>query len=134
VVGGTTVVAPHPVILPQRPVQLSQLPQLHPSQIVLILRNFDTLPDHLLDLKPNTPITFPSTRLRSRIAIVFTRSTAFFTHSGFVAVMYACRGSSSPGRGCPSFRPTLPSFTLPLPLMMILAPVSFSIAARQKTR
>ena len=33
-------------------------------------------------------------------------STAFLTASGLVAVTYACRGSSSPGRGWPSLRPT----------------------------
>lgn len=44
--------------------------------------------------------------------------------------MNACNGSSSPGKGWPSFLPTLPSFTEPLPRIMILAPVSFSIAFR----
>lgn len=55
-------------------------------------------------------------------------STAFFTQSRFAAVINACSGSSSPGNGCPSFRPTFPSLTEPFPRMMILAPVSFSIA------
>lgn len=55
-------------------------------------------------------------------------STAFFTHSGLAAVINACNGSSSPGSGWPSLRPTFPSFTEPLPRIMILAPVSFSIA------
>lgn len=44
-----------------------------------------------------------------------------------LAVTRACRGSSSPGSICPSLRPTLPSFTEPLPLIMILALHSFSM-------
>lgn len=55
-------------------------------------------------------------------------STDFWTDSAVPAVMKACNGSSSPGNGWPSLRPTLPSFTDPLPRIMILAPVSFSIA------
>uniref|UniRef100_A0A147BUT5 Secreted protein n=1 Tax=Ixodes ricinus TaxID=34613 RepID=A0A147BUT5_IXORI len=53
-------------------------------------------------------------------------STALRTLSWLEAVTKAWSGSSSPGRGWPSLRPTLPSFTEPLPRMMILAPVSFS--------
>lgn len=37
------------------------------------------------------------------------------------AVRNACNGSS--GSGCPSFRPSFPSFMDPFPLIMILAPV-----------
>ena len=56
--------------------------------------------------------------------------TALLTDSASGAVTYACRGSSSPGSGCPSFLPTLPSFTLPFPRIIILAPVSFSMFLR----
>lgn len=64
-----------------------------------------------------------------RLIIFFlTLSTAFFTASGLLAVTYACKGSSSPGSGCPSLRPTFPSFTDPFPRIIILAPVSLSIA------
>lgn len=56
-----------------------------------------------------------------------TCSTAFLTFSMVLAVTRACRGSSSPGSICPSLRPTLPSFTEPLPLIMILALHSFSM-------
>lgn len=68
----------------------------------------------------------PSGRSTPSWIICFTLLTAFFTQSGSVDVMYACSGSFSPGRGWPLFLPTFPSFTLPLPRMMILAPVSFS--------
>lgn len=102
-----------------------------------------------------------------------TLSTAFLTLSGLLAVTYACRGSSSPGIGPPSLRPTctvtihrertfrftiimykytsanqiyfqgktnylkptsmpttltFPSLTEPFPRIIILAPVSFSMA------
>lgn len=56
-----------------------------------------------------------------------TCSTAFLTFSIVLAVTNACRGSSSPGSICPSFRPTFPSFTEPLPRIMILAQHSFSM-------
>lgn len=49
--------------------------------------------------------------------------TAFLTLSLLFPVTNACKGSSSPGRGCPSFLPTLPSLTEPLPRIIILAPV-----------
>lgn len=57
-------------------------------------------------------------------------STAFLTFSIVLAVTRAWRGSSSPGSICPSFLPTFPSFTEPLPRIMILAQHSFSIFFR----
>jgi len=56
-----------------------------------------------------------------------TFATAFLTNSGSFAVIYACSGSSSPGNGWPSFLPIFPSFTDPLPRMIILAPVYKSL-------
>ena len=65
---------------------------------------------------------------------ILTLSTAFLTASGLFAVTYACNGSSSPGSGWPSLRPTFPSFTEPFPRIMILAPVSLSIAEINKCK
>lgn len=65
---------------------------------------------------------------------ILTLSTAFLTASGLFAVTYACNGSSSPGSGWPSLRPTFPSFTEPFPRIIILAPVSLSIAEINKCK
>lgn len=46
---GAAVRTPWSVRFTQRSVQLSQLSQLHPSQIVVSFRNLDTLPDDVLD-------------------------------------------------------------------------------------
>lgn len=46
---GAAVRTPWSVRFTQRSVELGQLSQLHPSQIVVTLRNLDTLPDNVLD-------------------------------------------------------------------------------------
>lgn len=50
VLGRATIITPWRIRLPQRAIQLGQLPQLHPSQVVVALGHFDALRDHLLDL------------------------------------------------------------------------------------
>ena len=47
--------------------------------------------------------------------ISLTFSTALATMSGDVPVIYACKGSSSPGNGPNLTRPNLPSLIEPLP-------------------
>lgn len=55
VVGGGAVGTTHGVVLPQRAVELRQLPELHPPQVVLSLGHLHPLTDHLLNLHTTTP-------------------------------------------------------------------------------
>ena len=61
------------------------------------------------------------TRKKQKNKRIFTLATANATASSVGPETKACKGSSSPGIGCPSFRASLPSLTEPLPLMIIFA-------------
>ncbi|TNN37286.1 hypothetical protein EYF80_052550 [Liparis tanakae] len=116
-----------------RAVEPGELPQLHLSKVVLVLGRLDALLQDVANLwtptsEPPVPVGAERTgNAQHEPDEGLTCSTAFFTFSMVLAVTSACRGSSSPGSICPSFRPTFPSFTEPLPRIMILAQHSFSM-------
>lgn len=119
------------VVFPQRAVEPGQLSQLHLSQVILVLGRLDALLQNVPNLDTRLSEVSGSASVSNRKArstrADLTCSTAFLTFSIVLAVTKACRGSSSPGSICPSFRPTFPSFTEPLPRIMILAQHSFSM-------
>ena len=95
VIGGPAVGALGHPVLPQGAVQQGQLPQLHLPQLVAALRHLDSLLDHL----PEGSFGCLHRRQESSDQANLILLTALFTESASGAVTYACKGSSSPGRG-----------------------------------
>ena len=107
VVGGPAVGAPGALALAQGAVEQRQFAQLGTPAGGMGSKSVHSFDESLIHSTHSHLRSFcPSGTLIPAVITSLIFSTAFFTASRLWAVTYACSGSSSPGKGCPSFLAT----------------------------